>query len=94
MGTRTNDPITSLIADENNKLYSRNTQHAMVLQTLNEHPNSTYRELSKFAKYFEPTLFSRRLPELVRKGKVVRRDPRICTVGGQLCTVWDIADNG
>ncbi len=94
MGTRKSDPVTSLLADKYNKLNQRDTQHQLVLKTLEEHPNSTYRELTKYAKYFECTLFSRRLPELVRKGKVVRRDPRICTVGGRLCTVWDIADNG
>lgn len=65
------------------------TDHDKILSVLKKNEAFTYNEIAWLIGWFNPNKVSRRIPELIRLGKVDKMDkPRVCRRAGSLCNVY------
>ena len=90
---RRTDPVTSHEAAE----HAEQTgiiagQQKIVLDLVRRHPGNTSAELawSDDAQGLDRYAIARRLPELVRLGKVRRGEARVCSESGRRAVTWEV----
>ncbi len=89
--SRRTDPISSAEAERRLKISGRwNNQKLMVLRALEKHPGVTSAELSVAMDAKDRYLCSRRLPDLLKEGKVRKGPIRTCAVCGVGCVTWTV----
>lgn len=79
---------TSLEAFEKIKP-KRPNHHKLILEVFNELTTATYREIA-IESGLEHHAVARRLPELVRQGKLVECGKRRCQLAKSSCTVYKL----
>jgi len=64
--------------------------HESILAVLSVNSDLTYKEIGKLLRWtaFDPNKVSRRLPELVRLGKIEKSGERICTIAKSRCSTY------
>ena len=87
-------PITSLIANANAEKTVKPNDKLQILKALSKCSISlTYTEIAFICGWvYNPNKASRRLPELLREGKITKCDNRICTQVNSLCSTYKITD--
>lgn len=83
--SRRSDPDTSASAIANHR--GREANAMRVWWAAKEHPNSTYRELARFAG-LDPVETMRRLNDLSKKRMVNKGAARTCTTNGNRMATW------
>tara|TARA_R110001606_G_scaffold398055_1_gene576202 strand:- start:9771 stop:10028 length:258 start_codon:yes stop_codon:yes gene_type:complete len=78
---------TSLEAYENKKPKIKN-DHQRILFMMSKKEDFTYNEIAKMLGWSNPNKVSRRIPELIREGKVKVKEVRKCTVAGSNCNSY------
>lgn len=87
--SRSSDPITSRFAERALKESGKHqSQLARALEALRANPDSTSLELGAAAGNSDRYLFSRRLPDLEKRGLIVRAGVRECRVSGKISITW------
>ena len=64
------------------------TDHDKILSVLKKDKSMTYNEIAWYLGWFNPNKASRRIPELVRLGKVKLKEVRICKRAGSNCNAY------
>lgn len=88
--SRNTDPLSSHLAEDDvTRSGERQRQCDMVLAVVTANPGMTSKELTRYAPpSTDRYTFSRRLPDLEKKGLVQRGEMRKCSVGGKLSVTW------
>lgn len=66
--------------------------HEAILAVLEMNSDLTYSEIAKSLRWSNINKASRRLPELVRAGKVEISGTKICPIAKSLCTAYKLAN--
>src|SRR5688572_6955811 len=86
---RQRDPITSKMAAQKMNDSGAAVDDAYVVRMyLRDHPDSTYRELSRYIGKWEDAHVMKRLDTLNKRGQAVKTGKRECAVSGNYCTTW------
>ena len=64
------------------------TDHDKILSVLKKDKPLTYNEIAWQLGWFNPNKVSRRIPELIRQGKVVSKGTRKCTRAKSNCSTY------
>lgn len=86
------DPETSVEAAREIDANGTRSRHAdMVLALVRQYPDSTAIELGQHSDLGEYQI-RRRLTDLLKAGRIVRGEPRKCSVRGTAMVTWSVAE--
>lgn len=80
---------TSKEAHQNSRNFKA-THHRIIINALNKLKKATYNEIAEECNFRNPNQVSRRMKELVDKGKVIELEPVICKIAGTKCTQYKL----
>lgn len=66
------------------------TDHDKILSVLSKTKTLTYNEIAWQLGWFNPNKVSRRIPELIRQGKVRLKEVRKCTRANSNCSAYTL----
>lgn len=64
------------------------TDHDKILAALKPNKGMTYNEIARYIGWYNPVKVARRIPELLRDGKIRKLEVRKCTIAKSNCNTY------